>query len=148
MSVQLDPDTLQLLLRIKLFDGLNEYELAKLMQEAELVEAEPGQYLINEGEQDHHLFVLLAGQARISKRAFGLQKNIQKLAPGDCFGEMSLIESRSRSASVRAATHCKLLRLNGDYMVSLPSISAKVYRNLAILLSQKLRHANELLTLE
>ena len=147
MSVRTEPATLQLLLRLKLFEGFNDFELARLMTEAEFIEALPGDCLIQEGEQGHHLFVLLAGQARISKRAFGLQKVIQKLAPGDCFGEMSLIECRSRSASVKAETHCKLLRLDGDYVVSLPEVSAKIYRNLAILLSQKLRHANEILTL-
>lgn len=141
------PETLQLLLRLKLFDGLTDFELAKLMAESEFIETPSGQYLIREGEQGHHVFVLLAGQARISKRSLGMQKVIRKLAPGDCFGEMSLIECRTRSASVQAATPCKLLRLDGDYLVSLPEVSSKIYRNLSILLSQKLRHANEILTL-
>lgn len=145
--MRFEPETLQLLLRLKLFEGLNDYELARLTAEAEFVEAPSGEFLIREGEQGHHLFILLAGHARISKRSFGIQKVIQKLAPGDCFGEMSLIECRARSASVQAATPCKLLRLDGDYVVSLPEVSSKIYRNLAILLSQKLRHANEIITL-
>lgn len=141
------PETLQLLLRLKLFDGLTDFELARLMAESEFIETPSGEYLIREGETGQHVFVLLAGQARISKRKLGMQKVIRKLAPGDCFGEMSLIECRARSASVQAATPCKLLRLDGNYLVSLPEVSSKIYRNLSILLSQKLRHANELLTL-
>lgn len=147
MSVRIEPSTLQLLLRLKLFEGLSEFELAKLLEEAEFAEAEAGEYLIREGEQGHELFVLLAGEARISKRAFAIQKVIQRLKPGECFGEMSLIECRSRSASVRAISHCKLLRLDGDYVISQAEISSKIYRNIAILLSQKLRNANEILTL-
>lgn len=147
MPVHFPIETLDLLLQLKLFNGLNEFELAHLMANADLVECENGDYLIREGEQGHHLFVLLAGRARISKRSAGAQRIIHYLQPGECFGEMSLIECRSRSASVRATTHCKLLRLDGDYVISLPEVSSKLYRNLAIMLSQKLRHANDMLTL-
>ena len=147
MPVNVDRETRQLLLRIKLFQGLTEYELTELMTKAEFIEYEVGQYMIREGEQGHHLFVLLAGEARITKRVLGMQRVIQYLRPAECFGEMSLIECRTRSASVKAVTHCKLLRLDGDYVISLPEISSKIYRNLAMLLSQKLRHANDILTL-
>lgn len=147
MSVHCSPETRQLLLRLELFQGLDESELLILLAQAELIEYAEGDYPIREGEQGHHLFVLLAGNIRISKRAMGIQKTIQELGPGECFGEMSLIECRSRSASAKALTSCKLLRINGDDIASLPGISTKIYRNIAILLSQRLRHANEILAL-
>lgn len=147
MPFYFSPETRELLLKLRLFQGLNELELAMLMAESEAMECEIGTYLIKEGEQGHELFVLLAGYARITKRSFAGQRVIQHLSPGECFGEMSLIECRSRSASVRATSHCKLLRINGDYVISLPEISSKIYRNLATMLSQKLRNANEILTL-
>lgn len=147
MSVCVEPETLQLLLRLKLFEGLSEFELARLLEEADLVDALAGEFLIREGEQGHHLFVLLSGAAGITKRKFGIPKVIQRLEAGECFGEMSLIEARPRSASVHAVRPCKLLRLDGRHVVSIPDVSAKIYRNIAVLLSQKLRHANEILTL-
>lgn len=147
MSVCVEPETLQLLLRLKLFDGLTEFELARLLEEADLIEAVGGEFLIREGEEGHHLFVLLSGLAGITKRRFGIPKVIQRLEAGECFGEMSLIESRARSASVHAVRPCKLLRLDGRHVISIPEVSAKIYRNIAILLSQKLRNANEMLTL-
>lgn len=147
MSVRVDPDTLQVLLRLKLFSGFNEYELARLMGEAEWMEAEPGRYLISEGDQGHELFVLLSGEARITKSSLGMQKVIQKLSPGECFGEMSLIDCRARSASVKTITHCKLLRFDGDHVIAMPKVSSKIYRNLAVMLSQRLRHANDILAL-
>ena len=147
MPAYFPPETRQLLLKLKLFQGLDEAELSELMAEADLIEVPAGDYIIREGEQGHELFVLLAGDAKILKRSAGAQKIIQYLKPGDCFGEMSLIDCRSRSASVKASTICKLLRLDGDDLISRPPISFKIYRNIAILLSQKLRHANEMLTL-
>lgn len=147
MSLQCPPETRRLLLRLNLFHGLEEAELDMLLAQAELVEFAAGDYPIREGEQGHHLFVLLVGQASIIKRALGVQKTIQELGPGECFGEMSLIECRSRSASVRALTHCKLLKIDGDAIAPLLEVSSKLYRNIAILLSKRLRHANELLAL-
>ncbi len=147
MSVHCPPEMRKLLLRLNLFQGLDETELMLLLDEADLVDCNEGDYPIMEGEQGKHMFVILAGHARISKRSIGIQKVIQELGPGEVFGEMSLIESRARSASVKALSSCKLLRINGDDMAKVPSIAAKLYRNIARLLSQRLRHANEILTL-
>lgn len=147
MSVHCLPETRKLLLRLNLFHGLDEAELLLLLAEAELVNCDEGDYPIMEGEQGNHMFVILSGHARISKRALGIQKVIHELGPGECFGEMSLIECRSRSASVKTLSSCKLLRINGDDVGKIPAIAAKLYRNIAMLLSQRLRHANDILTL-
>jgi CRP/FNR family cyclic AMP-dependent transcriptional regulator len=147
MSVHCLPEMRKLLLRLNLFHSLDEAELLLLLAEAELVDCNEGEYPIMEGEQGNHMFVILAGHARIIKRSLGIQKVIQEMGPGECFGEMSLIECRSRSASVKALSSCKLLRINGDDMEKVPSIAAKLYRNIAKLLSQRLRHANDILTL-
>lgn len=147
MSVHCAPETYRLLLRLDLFRGLDEDELARLLAQAELIECRAGEYPIREGEQDNHLFVLLGGKAGIYKRSLGVQKMIKELSPGECFGEMSLIDCRSRSASVKAITPCRLLRLDGEDIGRLPDTSSKLFRNIAKLLSQRLRHANEILSL-
>ena len=148
MTVQADPRIVQLLLRLELFRTMTEDELQTLLSLATLVEYDTGDYIIREGEQDHNLFVLLSGNARIYKRSFAVQKAIKDLGPGECFGEMSLIDCRCRSASVRSQSHqCKVLRLDGDKITALPSITTKLYRNIAVMLSQRLRHANDMLTL-
>lgn len=147
MSVHCSPEIRALLLRLNLFHGLDEAELVILLSQAELINFAQGQYPIREGEQGRHLYVLLSGQVRISKRAFGIQKVLRDLGPGECFGEMSLIEYRSRSASVKALTACRLLRLGSEDIEVLPEITSKLYRNIAVLLSRRLRHANEILSL-
>lgn len=147
MSIHCPPETRHLLLQLKLFAGLDEAELGILLSQAKLVEYQRGDYPIREDEDGQHLFVILAGQVRISKRAFGIQKVLDDLGPGECFGEMALIECRSRSASARALSPCKLLRLEHDDITPLYQISAKLYRNIAVLLSRRLRHANDILVL-
>jgi CRP-like cAMP-binding protein len=147
MSISVPTETRRLLLKLYLFNQLDDAELVSLLTRAELVEFEQGEYPIEEGDHGTHLFVILAGQVRITKRAFGVQKTLETLGPGECFGEMALVELRARSASARAITHCKLLRLDSEAIAPLHEISAKIYRNIAILLSRRLRHLNDVLTL-
>lgn len=147
MSVNVPSETRQLLLKLYLFHGLNEAELQMLLSRAELVEFDQGDYPIHEGDSESHLFVILAGQVRITKRALGVQKTLDTLGPGECFGEMALLERRNRSASARALTHCKMLCLDCEALTPLHEISAKIYRNIAVLLSRRLRHLNEVLVL-
>ena len=114
MSVHYPPELRALLLRLNLFRGLEECELMLLLEGAEMVEFAAGESPIVEGEQGQFMFIVLSGHLRIAKRKFGIQKVIGELGPGECFGEMSLIEARSRSASIKALTACKLLRIDGD----------------------------------
>jgi CRP-like cAMP-binding protein len=147
MPVHCLTETRQLLLGLRLFRGLSDQDLTALLFHAELIECEAHEVLIREGEQGQHLFVLMNGKVDICKRVMGEQKPIQSLGSGECFGEMSLIDCRSRSASVRAATACKLIRVEGHQVVQLPEVASKIYRNIAFMLSQRLRSANELLAL-
>ena len=48
---------------------------------------------------------------------------------------------------MRAAVPCKLLRIDGACLERLPDIALRIYRNIAILLSQRLRQANEIIAL-
>ncbi|WP_338848600.1 cyclic nucleotide-binding domain-containing protein [Massilia sp. W12] len=136
-----------MLLALKLFKGMQDEQLAILLDHAELIDYMAADYIIREGEQGQHLFVIIAGQVDICKRVHGAQKVIQRLGPGEAFGEMSLIECRARCASVRAATPCKALRIDGGCLDKLPDIALRIYRNIAILLSQRLRQANEIIAL-
>jgi CRP-like cAMP-binding protein len=147
MSVEFLPETRKVLLQLMLFQGLRETELDILLSRSSFIECPMGEYPIREGEQGNNLFVLLAGNARISKLVKNQQKTLRLLGAGECFGEMSLIECRSRSASVMAITDCKLLMIKGEHIAYFPEIATKVYRNIAITLAQRLRHANDMLTL-
>ncbi len=147
MTVYTLSSTRKLLLNLKLFQGMTENDLSAMLNTAELIEFEANTFPIREGEQGSHLFVIMSGQVEVIKRGGSIHKMIKKLGPGECFGEMSLIECRARSASVKTVAACKLLRIDGEKIAGMPDISIKLYRNIAILLSQRLRHANEILAL-
>lgn len=147
MAVNAEPAIRQLLLRLQLLRGLEEAELIDLLAHADVENVREGDYILREGEEGRHMYVLLGGQAIIVRRTGGVQKVLRQLGPGECLGEMALVESLPRSASVRASTACKLLRIDAATIDALPSIGAKIYRNIAISLSKRLRQTNELASL-
>jgi CRP/FNR family transcriptional regulator, cyclic AMP receptor protein len=143
MPVTVEPGIRQLLLRLPLLRGLEETELLALLAQAEISSFKDGDYVLQEGEPGTHVYVLLGGQAVVTRSSTGIRKILKELGPGECIGEMALLESGPRSASVRALGSCKLLRIDGRDLDQMAAVSAKIYRNLAIMLSRRLREANE-----
>ena len=67
---------------------------------------------------------------------------IARLAPGDSFGEMSLIDRKPRSASIRAISNCTVLKLRSDALINRPRLAAKLLLNISRLLATRLRNSN------
>ena len=68
---------------------------------------------------------------------------IGRLGPGDCFGEMALIDLYPRSAGVRAAEDCLALALSNALLYQLYAVDPEpftlIMMNLARELSRRLR---------
>jgi glucose-6-phosphate 1-dehydrogenase len=69
----------------------------------------PGQFLIRKGEVGQRMYFLLHGEVDVLDSD---ERVINRLGPGSFFGEMALLLSESRTASVRACQQCDLLALD------------------------------------
>ncbi len=58
---------------------------------------------------------------------------------------MALVDNEARSATVIANTDCVLVRLNDQMINAKPEIGLKVFRNIAKVVSIRLRAADEYL---
>lgn len=59
-----------------------------------------GEIICNEGELGRTLYVIREGEVEVLRKSnSGAQQSIVKLGPGECFGEMTLVELQPRSAS-------------------------------------------------
>ncbi len=96
-----------LLRRTAFLRSLSERELASLWESCHVRSLEPGEAVCHEGEEGHAMYVVLAGQLVVSKS--GKQVAVGK--PGDCLGEMALIESRERAATLRALDEATVLEI-------------------------------------
>jgi phosphoserine phosphatase RsbU/P len=142
---QAGQDRVSLIRATSLFGGLGEdeaRELAALMSENFVA---PGQVLFKEGERGDRLYMVVDGCVDIVK-ALGTadERLLASLAPGQFFGEMSLLDQAGlRTASVRARTAARLLSIGREDFDALlrgePAVAFEIVRVLTL----NLRNAND-----
>ena len=87
-----------LLDRVELFSGLGGVPLSAIADVAVEVEFPAGRAIVRQGEVGTGFFLLVSGAAKVVRDG----ETIARLAPGDFFGELSLLEQAPRTASVIA----------------------------------------------
>ena len=110
--------TSDLLRRVPMFSGLTQAQMSQLSGNVTKRRFKRGQLIVEQGQKSGALFIILSGRARVTatdKRAKEVILN--SLGPGDCIGEMSLIDGQSHSASVKADVQTDVLVLSHDEFV-------------------------------
>jgi CRP/FNR family transcriptional regulator, cyclic AMP receptor protein len=87
------------------FSSLSKKELGKLAQWTDEVSVPEGHVLVTEGQFAHEFFIIEDGSAEVTQNS----ERIAELGPGDFFGEIGLLESERRTASVVATTPMELI---------------------------------------
>lgn len=101
---------LALLRRTPLFSPLPEDDLRALVAGCRERNLDHGDVVFEEGERGSSMYVVLSGQVVVSKQG----KRIALGGPGDCFGEMALIEGKVRSAGLSALSEAVVLEIPED----------------------------------
>jgi CRP-like cAMP-binding protein len=86
--------------RAPLFAHLSKRDLAQVAQLADEIDLSKGKEMTREGAPGREFFVLLEGEADVSKNG----RRINQLGPGDFFGEIALVSDSPRTATVTATS--------------------------------------------
>jgi CRP-like cAMP-binding protein len=117
--------------RAPLFDGLSRAELVALARMTEDVEVPAGTVLCREGEIGREFFVIVDGEAAVTRRG----RRLVTQGAGDFFGEIALLENIPRTATVTARTPLRFFVMTGERFRRLldeaPRVERKVLRALA-----------------
>lgn len=97
--------------RVPVFGALRDDSLEFLLARARSVAVAAGGHFFREGDQAHAMYVLETGLAVVLKGWRGESFELRRLEPGDCFGEMALMDLYPRSASIRALADCTAIEL-------------------------------------
>jgi protein phosphatase len=124
-------EKLDLLHRIPLFAGFDRQHLVRLGMLTEEIDVSAGKVLIRQGELGDDLMIIYSGLVAVERDG----ERVNKLGPGEFFGEIALLERGPRTATVTAETPCRLLVINHrDFhavMEEFPEIAARVLLTLA-----------------
>jgi CRP-like cAMP-binding protein len=106
-----------------LFADMPEAQVRMVLEHAQLVALDTGEYLTREGDSSDAFFVVVSGRHDVQLTVGDEAMSVATLAPGDVVGETGLLLDRPRGASVLARTDAKSLRFDSRVFHSL---SAKV----------------------
>jgi CRP-like cAMP-binding protein len=120
--------------QIPLFASLNESELEELTESFEVRSTAADTPLIDEGTGGYSFFALADGQARVTAN----DKEIATLSPGDCFGEMALLGSGRRTASVTTTTPATLYVMFGTEFRRLEQSHPELVAQIKALMRERL----------
>ena len=137
----------EVLRAMPLFSRLNSRELLRVMQVAEVYEFEAGETVMHEGDPGDRMFVMLSGKITVSRG----DTKLRELGPADHVGEMSLIRSTPRSATVTAINPSELISIaRSDFFEiirSEPRIAVKLlWQFLGVFADRLEQTSNELVT--
>jgi CRP/FNR family cyclic AMP-dependent transcriptional regulator len=119
------------LAEVPLFSALSRKELALVARRAEDVKVEPGKVLVTEGSTGSEFFVIIDGNAKVSRRG----RKVATLGPGAAFGELALLDKAPRNATVTAETPMELVVLGqrefGGIVDEVPGFARKLLAGMA-----------------
>ncbi|MES2883922.1 MAG: serine/threonine-protein kinase [Pseudomonadota bacterium] len=104
---------------LSFFNAFTETEVDEVLSAAQLKTYAAGKLILEEGEIDNCFFILAMGNAIVKKG----DKPIHVLGKGDCFGEIGLLGSAKRTASVVAASQVLTLKINASLLDNLATDS-------------------------
>ena len=140
--------------RVEIFAGLTDEELLRVADLCKAVRVPAGKIIFDEGDEGTELFIIHEGSVRVmintrTPDGHVAPSTINMLYKGQCFGEMILLNSAARSATVVAVDAVTLIVIREPDFRELcdanPRIGYVVIRNLAQDLAYKLRSSNLLL---
>jgi CRP/FNR family cyclic AMP-dependent transcriptional regulator len=123
--------------QVQLFAACSKRDLSRIAFLTEEIEVPAGRVLTRQGDPGREAFVISEGQAKATIRG----KGSAKLGPGECFGEMALLHSAPRSATVTAESDMRLLVLGSREFSTLIDDVPVIGRRVLAAVAQRLREA-------
>ena len=134
-SAAMADDYLEHLRAVPLFSNCTNADLAAIAAAVDEIEVEAGRVLVTEGEMGKEAFVIVSGEATVSRDG----TNVATIGPGAPFGEMALVDRSPRNATVTAVTAMRLLVLGQREFVGLMDSSPGFARTILAALAARLR---------
>lgn len=149
---------IELLRETEIFRNLTEEQIAKLLHASRKTTSSEGEVIMREGEEGDTLYIILEGTVEVAKSLVigegdeeGDEKNkvFTRLDASvhAVFGEMALLETMKRTATIKTVTKCTFYEMRRDEILRIVEtdheLGYRIFMNLARIVSARLRKADE-----
>jgi CRP/FNR family transcriptional regulator, cyclic AMP receptor protein len=124
----------ELIRKVPLFSKLKKKALEDVAHLADELDLPEGKTMAIEGDRGREFFVLLEGQAEVTRG----DQRINTMRDGDFFGEIALVTHMPRTASVTATTPVRVLVITERDFAALIKRSPDIARGVAEALAERI----------
>jgi CRP/FNR family transcriptional regulator len=136
--------TVELLRGVPLFSTLADDELAQIGEVASVDRFEPEEIIFREGDSSTNCYVIRSGHAwALREHSDGRVITLARFGPGDIFGELAMLDTQRRSATVQALDDLDVIVFLGPEMCRLLGQHPEIAVKLIASLGRRLRESNE-----
>ena len=130
----------ELLSDVPFFSSLDAGAIAELASQMRLRKVRRGDRIFNQGDPGDSLFLVASGRIKIFiEDAEGEQLTILFCGPGNCFGEMALLDGKARSATAEALEQTEVWVVTRRSFLDLVRDSPEISIEVIVFLCSKLR---------
>lgn len=124
---------------VPLFASLSKQELRLLLRQADHVRYPSRYRVVREGDVGEEFWMVVEGELAVVRGG----DEVARLGPGDYFGELAVIESSTRDATVEARTPVELLVIDRKHFWATLEGSPALLRKLLIGLAHRLHEHDQ-----
>jgi CRP-like cAMP-binding protein len=124
---------------IPLFAGLPTARLKLIAYTAEVVQFEPGEPIVRQGEPADAVYIISEGEAAVAiSGAEGHEIELNTMGPNTLFGETGVLCQGRRTASVRAKNRVVTFKISAKLFLDLVRQSPEIGMQVMTVLAQRL----------
>jgi len=120
---------------LQLFSNCSNSDLKHIARLTTEIDVRAGKVLMRQGDPGRECFVIEEGKAKATIRG----KRAHLMGPGECFGELALLHSAPRAATVTAETDMRVVVLDSREFSSLLESVPSVAKNVLAAIAERLR---------
>ena len=147
LSKNQDKNLIEIFLKsIPLFKNISQSYLKQIVKDIEVIKVDKFQNVTLKSEEGTDLYIVLRGAVRVSLSGReGNELILTSFKQGDFFGEMSLIDGQSRSATITAEDDTSLGILKRKEFLRIITREPIIMYDMLTSIVQRLRKANDLI---
>ena len=138
--------SLEFLKSVSIFANLEPEKLQSLPDKLRRRHYQRGEVIFHQDDPADRMHIIIEGRVKISITSEdGREKDIALFQPGDCFGEMALLDGSNRSATATAIEPSDTMALFRQDFLDFMSENPEVSSDVTNLLTRRLRNVNQML---